>query len=495
MSRSDLRAARRASIAAALLLAAGLAAPLFAAQGREAKNVGGKIPQAAGASEVIDTRPSPDGFDLPPYTRIVMPNGLVVLLMEQTEVPIVNMRLTLRGGASSDPKGKEGLASLTADLLTAGTAARTAQQLANEIDFVGGELSASAGADTTVVVSQFMQKDVEKQLELMADVVLRPAFAQAEVDRVKQQRLAEIAALPENAAAYTDAQFEAAIFAGTPYGHPAFGLRKSVESITREEVAGFYRASYAPNNGVLAVVGAFKTAEMLARLRAAFGGWERRDLAPVSFNAPAAVSGRRVIVVDYPGLTQTQIRIGGVGVSRNDPAYYALQVANVALGSGFTSRLMEEIRVNRSLSYTARSSVTGRAHPGPFLIMTFTKNATARETVDAALDVLKKFREGPLAEAELTRAKNVLLGRFPLALETPNGLTDMITAIEVFNLPRDYVETYAQRVRALASAEISAEIRKHFSYDDIYIVLFTTAAQTRDQLEGLGPIDVRNFLE
>jgi zinc protease len=481
----------------ALALAALALAP-FPAASQERK---GKTPKpaplgpAAPVVERIDVPAPAGGVDMPAYTRAVLPNGLVVLVMEQPENPLVHMRLTVRSGAADDPKGKEGLASLTAELLTAGTPTRTAEQIADEVDFVGGSLAASADADSTVVTSEFLDRDAKKQLDLVSDVVLRPAFAPAEVDRVRKQRLAEIASRAENASAYATAQFEAAVFAGTPYGHPASGLKSSVESITRADVVAFHRASYAPNNAVLAVVGSVKTDDVLAAVRGAFGGWERRDVTKASFGAPAAISGRRVAVVDFPGMNQTQVRIGAVGIARNDPDYVAVQVANAILSSGFSSRLTEEIRVNRSLTYGIRSGFSAGVRPGTFAITTFTKNATTREIIDATFGELKKFRDGPIREGELTRAKNIFLARTMLQLETPAGLAATASAIELYGLPRDYVEALAGKVRALTVADISPVIRKHFEADNVLVLVYTTASETKAQLEGLGTVEVKNYLE
>jgi zinc protease len=482
----------RTDAALAVLLVALIAAPGSAAQ--RAKRP--RPADAAGqAPVVVDPPASPDGFDLPAYTRLALPNGLVLLLMEQNEVPIVSMRLTVESGAADDPKGKEGLATLTADLLTTGTATRSAQQIANEVDFVGGTLEANAGPDVTTVASEFLSKDLAKQIELLADVTLNPAFAAAEVDRIRQQRLAELTALPENPRAYADAQFESAVYAGTPYGHPAAGLRASVTAVTRDDVLAFYRANYAPNNAVLAVVGAFETDDMIARLTTAFGGWARRAVTHAAAGAAPAPSGRRVVLVDYPDLTQSQVRIGAPAIARSDPDYFALQVANTALGVGFSSRLVDEIRVNRSLTYNISSRFDARLHPGAFVISTFTKNATTREIVDAVLDVVKRFRDEPLSQAEVDHAKSSLLGRFPLTLETPAGLATMISTIEVYKLPKDYVETFAGCVRALTAADITAAVRRRVPYDNVLILLFTNLSKTRSQLDGLGTIETANYLQ
>ena len=441
--------------------------------------------------QTVDVPAPAGGVDMPAWSRMVLPNGLVVLLMRQDENPLVHARLTLRAGSAADPKGKEGLASLTAELLTAGTEKRSAEQIATDTDFVGGQLSATSDAEPTTVTSQFLSRDTARQFDLLSDVVLRPAFAAAEVDRIRQQRLAEIAALPENSGRYADIQYESVLMAGTPYAHPSTGLKASIASITRDDVLGFHKSTYAPNNGVLAIVGAFDPAEMIKTVDAAFGGWSKRDVpAPATFS-PAKVSGRRIVVVDYPNLNQAQVRLGAIGIARNDPEYAALQVANAVLSFGFSSRLTEEIRVNRSLTYRIASRFNAGSRPGTFVIQTFTKNATTREIIDATLGEVKKFRDGPLTDAEVNRAKNIILSRLTQQLETPSGLAGMLTQIEVFGLPKDYVETLAPSIRGLTPATLQPIVRKHFPLDDVVIVVFTTAAETKAQLDGLGAIEMR----
>ena len=439
-------------------------------------------------TQKIDVKPPAGGIDLPAYTRTVLPNGLVVLLMERPNDQLVHMRLTVRSGSADDPAGKEGLASLTAELLTAGTATRSAGQLASEIDFAGGSLSADADRDGTQVTAEFLARDVKKQLELLSDVVLRPAFAAAEVERVRTQRAAEIAAASENPDSFASSQFAAALYAGTRYAHDPQGKAASVPAITRDDVAAFHKVRYAPNDSVLAVAGGFPTTAMLDLVRGAFGKWERRTVPKTEIGTPKAPEGKRVLVVDAPGMNQTQVRIGSVGVRRSDPDFVPISVANAILSSGFSSRLTEEIRVNRSLTYSIRSVFSAWESPGPHFISTFTRNPTTRDIIDATFGELKKFRDGPITEAELTRAKNIVLSRNLLGLETPEALTSMISAIEIHGLPRDYVETLAPKVQALTTESIKKTIHDHFETDDVLILVYTTASETEGKLQGLGAI-------
>lgn len=440
------------------------------------------------AAQTIDYKAPAGGIDLPPYTRTVLPNGLVVLVMERPADPLVHMRLTIRSGSAADPAGKEGLAALTAALLTTGTPMRTAEQLAAEIDFAGGVLSADTGRDSTEITSEFLARDVKKQLELLSDITLRPTFVAAEVERVRTQRVAEIAASRENAEAYATSQFENALYAGTRYAHTPYGTARGVGTIGRDDVVQFHRARYAPNDAILAIVGGIKTAPALELVRGAFGKWERRNVAKIDVGAPKKLEGRSVLVVDAPGMNQTQVRIGSTGIRRNEPDFVAIEVANAILSSGFSSRLTEEIRVNRSLTYIIRSRFEPWANIGPHSIITFTRNATTREIIDVTLAELKKFREGPIRDGELARAKNIVLARNLLALETAEGLARMISTIEFHGLQRDYVDTLVKNVQSLTTETISNAIRKHFDTDDVIVLVYTTASETEKQLEGLGQV-------
>lgn len=445
--------------------------------------------QARGpAMETIDVKAPAGGIDLPAYTRAVLPNGLVVLIMERPGDPLVHTRLTIRSGSAADPAGKEGLAALTATLLTTGTPTRTAEQLAAEIDFTGGQLSAAAGRDATEITSELLARDFQKQLDLLSDVTLRPAFAAAEVARVRTQRLAEIAAARERADTYATAQFEAALYAGTRYAHGPEGTAKGVGAIDRDAVVAFHRARYAPNDAILAIVGGIKTAPALDAVRTAFGGWERRTVSKIEAGTPKKLEGKSLVIVDAPGMNQTQVRIGSPGIRRSEPDFVAIEVANAILSTGFSSRLTEEIRVNRSLTYSIRSRFDPWAHIGPHAIVTFTRNPTTREIIDVTFAELKKFRDGPIREGELTRAKNIVLSRNLLALETAEGLARMLSTIELHGLPRDYVDKLATNVQSLTTESIAGTIRKHFETDDVVVLVYTTASETEKLLEGLGPV-------
>jgi len=433
--------------------------------------------------------------NIPPYSIVTLPNGLKVLIMEWHRLPLVEFRLTTRGGSSHDPAGKEGLASITAALLRQGTEHRSAKEISDAIDFVGGVLSTAADLDYFSVSCEVLTKDLKTGLELFSDVVLHPTFPDSELQRERAQRLAEIEGYKEDPRTIAGIAFNRAVFGKHPYAHPAIGNRSSLQSITRDDVTRFYRETFLPNESILTVVGDVQADEMLRQLTAIFGSWEKRSPQTVSLKAPEEIHGRQVVLVDKPDVTQTQIRIGNIGIARNNPDYFPIIVANSILGNGFTSRLVEEIRVKRSLTYGVVSNFSANLVNGLYSIATFTKNATTREVIDLALEEVKKFRDSGATEAELEKAQNYLAGGFARSLQSPAVLAAQISMVEFYGLPRNYLNTYIENLKRVTLSDVQRIAKKYFLYDDLVILVVTPAKQTESSLATLGPVKVIPFEE
>jgi zinc protease len=202
-----------------------------------------------------------------------------------------------------------------------------------------------------------------------------------------------------------------------------------------------------------------------------------------------------VIVIDKPDLTQSQIRIGNIGTGRDTPDYFELTVANSMLGGGFTSRLMDEIRVNRGLSYGARSSLGQYRYGGYFAVITYTKNATLRETIDVALDQVRMMSDEPVGDEELAGSMRYISGLFPFDIETNSDIAQWMTDLEFYRLGGDFVEKYRSRINAVSSDGVRRVAKEHFGYDGNLIVVLTNYEETKDQLEGLGEIEVISITE
>jgi len=295
-----------------------------------------------------------DELRLPPVMRATFDNGLRVLVAEYHELPLVEFHLIVGAGAAQDPAGKEGLAALTAGTLTRGTGKLSADELARAIDGLGGRISATPGSDGTIVTAEFLSKDFRAGLDLLRQVLLDPAFARDEVRRRRDEQAADIVAALENTSAVADKCFAGFLYGTHPYGRPIDGRSTTVPKLGRGDVADFYARWYRPNDTILVLVGDVAAAEATVRLREAFGAWRPRpDAVAARAAPPPRLTARRVLLVDKPDATQTQIRLGNVAIARSDPEYVPATVANTILGGGFTSQLIEELRIKRSLTYSA----------------------------------------------------------------------------------------------------------------------------------------------
>ena len=431
-------------------------------------------------------------LQLPPYTRTKLDNGLTVFIMPTRRLPLVDFRLVVQAGSVSDPQGKEGLASLTAELLTQGAGARSAQQIAEDIAFVGGSLNAGAAAEQVVMTCEVLKKDFAVGLELLRDVTVAPTFPAEEVARKKDEALGEIASQRDDPGTVANTELGPFLLGTSPLAHTTLGWEKSVGTLTREDVTGFHARHFRPDNALLAVVGDVEPEAVKAALEKAFAGWKSNGTRPGDAYTPVPQArGRRVLIVNKPEVTQTQIRLACMGVPRNHPDYYPIAVANTILGAGFTSRLVNEIRVVQGLTYSISSRFGMFRNGGTFRISTFTKNETLRKTIDETIKVVKNLLDIGPTEEELAKAKRYLTGQFPLGLQAPDALATQLIDVEFYGLEPKYVETFNDRIEAVTMADCRRALKSYFCADDLRILVVSNPATAKQALEGLGPVEVK----
>ena len=433
-----------------------------------------------------------DELDLPPITRTTLANGLRVIVAEYHELPLVEMTLIVGAGAAQDPPGKDGLASLTAGALTKGAGKLSAEELAIAIESLGGRIDAAPGTDGTIVSAEFLSKDFAAGLDLLRQVLLEPRLAKDEIRRQRDEQMAGIVAALEDTSQVAEKCYAGLLYGAHPYGRPIDGRRATVPKLDRGDVNDFYERWYRPNDTILALVGDVGAADAVARLRDAFGAWRPRpDAIAVRTAPPERITARRILLVDKPDATQTQIRFGNVAIARRDPEYIPATVANTILGGGFTSKLIEELRVKRSLTYSAWSMFAARLTGGDFRVGTFTKSPTTAETLALALSVEGDFRTRPPDAAALDKAKTYLRGQFPLRLESPDALAGRLAEIEFNGLPEDELATYRTRVAAVSAGDV-ARVASRLMPDPatVAIVVVGKAAEIREPLAArFGPLE------
>jgi zinc protease len=408
---------------------------------------------------------------LPPHEKIVLKNGLTVLLMEKRGVPLIDVFALVKTGAAADPAGQEGLASITAGLLRKGTKTRTAQQFSGDLDYIGGTFAADAGADFTNVSAEFMTKDLARGLELFSDAVLHPTFPQSETDKILAQSLDGVKSAKDEPQAVLGLYFAGYLYGSHPYGRPSDGDELSLKRIQRDAIVKFYETNYAPGNTILGVAGEFDAAEMKKKLEETLGAWPARTVASTAIAAVPPSKGKRLLLIDKPDATQTYFTIGNIGTAVNDPDRVAIRVVNTIFGGRFTSELNEALRVESGYTYGARSFFDSRKEPGPFEIASFTKNETTTPAIDLALQVLQKLHANGVTAEQLASAKSYIKGQYPPTIETSGQLVRRIVVNEFYGLGDDEVNQLEARLDAVTPAIAKQVIEKHFPLDNLVFVL------------------------
>jgi predicted Zn-dependent peptidase len=383
----------------------------------------------------------------------------------------------------ADPGKEEGLASITAGLLRKGTQRRTAQKFSEDLDFIGASFEADSGVDFTTISGEFLAKDAEKGLDLVADAMLHPAFPQAEFDKLVAQDIDGVKASKDDAQSVVISYYYGYLFGKHPYARPEGGDELSLGRIKRDDVAKFYEANYTPGNTILAVAGDFDAAKMKAALEQTFGGWSAKAAASPAVMAAVPAKGKRLLLVDKPDSTQTFFVIGNTGIAANDPDRVAIRVVNTVFGGAFTSELNEALRVESGLTYGAQSFFDSKKQPGAFAIFSYTKNETTVQAIDLALQVLAKLHKDGLTEKQLASAKAYMKGQFPPTIETSAQLARRIASNEFYGLGDDEVNQLEERIDAVTPAVARQVIEKHFPADNLVFLLIGKASEIGPQVK------------
>jgi zinc protease len=430
-----------------------------------------------GAVILLATR-MPVGAHPLEHTRQTLPNGAVLLVSEQRNVPMVVIRFLLDAGSRRDPAGKEGLANLTADLLTEGTRKRSATQISDAVDFLGASLDSGAGVDTAHLNLTVLSKDLATGLSLLGEVLLQPAFPSAEIERRREAVLAAMKASEDQPGHVASRVFTEFLFRGEPYGHLAQGTPDGVKAITRQDVLDFYQRHYRPERAIVTVVGDVSAADAAASFEKALSAWQAGSAGEFEYPAKAE-SAAEVIKVRKP-VTQANIVLGHRGVARANPDYYALEVMNFMLGGGgFGSRLLDNIRTRAGLAYSVGSGFSAPKFPGSFRIVLQTKNETAAQAVALACAEIERIRREPVTDEELSSAQLYLTGSFPLQLDSNSEIASFLTEVEFFDLGADYADTYPERIKAVTKDDVMRAASKYLQPDNLSLVVVADLDQAR----------------
>jgi predicted Zn-dependent peptidase len=439
------------------------------------------------------TRPPQPGpprdVRFPDYVEAVLPNGLKVIVYEESFLPMVSMNLVFRGGASGDA-GYPGLASLSAETLTKGTPSRSATRIVEEIESLGGSIGSGAGWDSLSIGVGILSRNLEHAIDVIADVVRNANYPVDEIERVREQRLALILQQKANPSALAYHGLCRAVYGSHPYGQPSDGTEDAVRAMQRDHMVQRHAAHCRPGNGVLIAVGDVSAERILPLVENYFGGWERgAELGEAAATGIPAAE-RVVHVVDRPTAVQSSILVGHSGIPRNHADHIPVHVMNTLLGGYFGSRLNLNLREDKGFTYGAHSRFEGRMQAGPFSAGAEVRNEVTGRAIEEILAEMQKLVQERVRDEELESVKQYITGNFPIQIETPTQVAQRITAIELYGLGKDYYNTYNSRVMALTADDIRHAAQTYLHPDTAAIVAAGRGDVLRSMLEQFGAVQV-----
>jgi zinc protease len=427
---------------------------------------------------------------LPAITETTTSTGLRVLAAERGPLPLVAIRLVMRAGSSTDPADKHGLADFAARLLRRGTQRMTADEIDEAVEFVGASLAVGVNEDVLSLYLTTPAEHFPAMLGVLGQLVREPTFPEKEVELARERTLAQFANDLDDPAAIADRAFTREIWGQHPYGHDVGGNARTVRTFNREDVVRFHRERMGPRVAMLVVVGSVSPDVVAREAEKAFDGWTGGPEAPLAVPPVEKVTTGRVLVVDKPDQTQSQVRLGGPGMRLGHPDYFPSTAMNIALGGGFTSRLVNAVRVERGLTYGINSYFDTMSAGGIFAISTFTKTEATRTIIDVTLDEVQKVRKGGIPAAELRKAQTYLAGLYPLRTETNESVASVISDVRLYGLGEDWVEKFRERLCAVKPKQTAEVGKKYLFSQPPLVVVLGKASAVQKQLKGLGPVKV-----
>ncbi|HRH44727.1 MAG TPA: insulinase family protein [Pyrinomonadaceae bacterium] len=425
---------------------------------------------------------------LPKIEKTKLSNGLNVWVVNQNELPIVSMNLVLNAGATLDSADKTGVAAMTANMLNQGTKTRSVNDIANQLQEMGSNVNAGAGWDGSNVSMQTLTKNLDKTLDIYADVLLNPAFPADELERTRRRVAGQFLQQKSNPTFVSNVVYNKVLYGNQPYGRQLSGDEKSIKAMSRDDLVKFYDSYYRPNNATLIVVGDVTTKTLVPQLEKAFAGWKAGGTTAPTTPVPAEYMGQPgIYIVDKPGAAQSSVSIGQVGISRDNPDYYAVQVMNAVLGGGSSGRLFMNLREDKGYTYGAYSSFNYRRSPGPFSASAEIQTGSTKEAVAEFMKELKGIRgDIPVTAADLETNKQSLIRRYPAGFETVQQISGQLSNLVTYGLPDTYFNDYINKVNAVTLADVNRVANKYLTPDKMAIVIVGDRKVIEAKLKELG---------
>jgi zinc protease len=458
---------------------------------------GGEAPQTAKdvQSEAVPAREAPPApteardMSLPPVQVSELKNGLQVNTIVTDQLPVVYATLVIRSGGESDPGRLPGLSGLVAQMLKEGTTKRSSAKIAEEIEFLGADLWASSDEENTYVGVRALAEQFDVVMGILAEVAGKPAFSNKELQKLKKRELDRLALSEREPRYIARRTFYRQIYGSHPYG-TVDTTPQAVKRVRRQDLARWHREHFVAKNAFLVVAGDVDPAEVASAAQKTLGAWNAGRRAAPNYDEPPKISDRSIVVVDRPGSVQSVIYMGNLAIARANREWVPLKVANQVLGGSAASRLFMDLREKRSLTYGAYSAVSERVEIGPFVAYASVRTEVTTEAIGAFFEHLLRINQEPAEPEELINAKRYLSDSFPLKVDTPGKLADLVVELRTFGLADDYWDRYRQAIRATSASEAQYVARNYIRPENALVVIVGQAADFAQSLQQFGPVTV-----
>lgn len=444
---------------------------------------------------IINTSPA---FVLPTHEERKLSNGMTLIALEDASQPLLTMSIVSRSGAADDETWGE--TNFMTSLMNKGVAkegaVRSAQDIAEAIDFTGGSLSVSCVFDSLSAHLSILSEFTETGLDLLTDIVQHPSFPEEEIERIRQQTQVEIEQANNDAAYLASIAFTQGMFRGEPYGHPVVGTLETLGALQQHECRSAYGRSIQPQNLFIAAAGNFRTDDLVSRIESRMAGFSpsaaNSTVASPSSAKPVNKPSSGVYLVEKPDAAQTAIRVGFRTANRMDADFVAMQLLNTMFGGSFISRLNHNLREEKGYTYGVHSSIDARKHSSVLSVSSHVGSEVVDSAVGEILREIERLRTEPITDDELETTRKYMIGSFTLRTETPTQVVSLLSTLELYGLPKDYHSRYVAELATMTKERLFEVQERRFSTSDVVIAASGNVEHLRQKLGSFGSVSVVN---
>jgi predicted Zn-dependent peptidase len=429
-------------------------------------------------------------IEVPEVEQVTLANGMRLFLLEDHELPLINLSVRIRTGSIHEPAEKIGLASMTGQVMrTGGTATMTGDEMDEELEAIAASVETGIGLNSGSASMSVLKGDLDKGLSILADVLMNPAFREDKIQLAKMQAASAIARRNDQVGAVAGREFDKLIY-GPESVYARHEEYATIGSITRDDLVAFHKRYFGPNNAMLAVWGDFDTKEMIAKIEQAFENWEKVDLHFPKVPEVKYEFRKTVNVIRKDDVNQSNVYLGHIGGLRSDPDYFALIVMNRILGGGFTSRLFRNVRSREGLAYSVFGAYSANYdYPGEFYVGCQTKSESTVYAIRAMLREVEKMRESEVTDEELALAKDSFLNSFVFNFDTRGEVVNRLMTYEYYGYPADFLLQIKENVEEVSKADVLRVAKKHLKPDEVQILAVGRPQDFGEPMSSLGAVN------